>query len=77
VSDKPDYMIALFKSVHHVLMSEKILKKEEIPHKLIPVPKVISADCGVCIRFKSEHTEIITKALTGRAEDFTIQQLIK
>ncbi len=49
------YIIVLFRSVHHVLKAEKILKKEGVPHKIIPVPKSISSECGVCVRLKPEH----------------------
>ncbi len=75
MTDKPAYMVALFKSVHHVLASEKILKEKGIPHKLIPVPRIISSDCGVCIRFLPEYAEAVEKALKGRIEDFIIQPL--
>jgi hypothetical protein len=56
-------MVALFRSVHHVLASEKILKNAGVQHKLIPVPKSISADCGVCIRFLPEYREVIENLL--------------
>lgn len=57
------YMIALFKSVHHVLASENILKDEGIPHKLIPVPKSVSTDCGICIRFFREDMHVVERLL--------------
>ena len=63
MTDKPQYMVALFRSVHHVLASEKILKKEGVPHKIIPVPKSISSDCGVCIRFLPENRDRIESLL--------------
>ena len=47
------YYVILFKSVSYALKAEKILKAEKLPHKLIPVPKQISSDCGICLRFES------------------------
>lgn len=69
------YYVVLFKSVSHALRSEKILKKENIPFKLIPVPKSISSDCGVCIRFTPENRERILSTLTGNVEYDEIRQL--
>ena len=57
--EKLVYHVILYKSVSHALMSEKILKNAGIPFKLIPVPKNISSDCGVCIRFLPEDRERI------------------
>jgi hypothetical protein len=77
VKDHPEYFIVLFKSVSHVLQSEKILIKKGISHKIIPVPKKISSECGVCIRFLPGHRSDIEEALTGMAEYFTIRELEK
>ena len=57
------YCVALFDSVSHAMKAEKILKAEGIQHKIIPVPRSISADCGVCIRFLPEHRQIIVDIL--------------
>ena len=46
-----DFCVALFLSVNHVLRAEGILKGEGVSVKLIPVPKYISTECGVCLRF--------------------------
>ncbi len=60
------YYVALFDSVSHAMKAEKILKTRGIPHKIIPVPKEISSDCGVCIRFEKDSIEDITSALYGQ-----------
>lgn len=61
MSDKVSlsYYVAVFPSVSHVMKAEKILLAEKIPIKIIPVPKSISSDCGVCIRFDSRIIEKI------------------
>jgi hypothetical protein len=63
VKDDKNYCVALFDSVSHVMKAEKILKKAGIPHKLIPVPRSISSDCGVCLRFLPEQKEALMEAL--------------
>ncbi|MGC2062124.1 MAG: DUF3343 domain-containing protein [Thermodesulfovibrionales bacterium] len=69
------YLAALFQSVSHVISAERILKEAQVPHKIIPVPRKISSDCGVCIRFLPEHSELLKITLTGRAEAYTVQPL--
>ena len=62
------YGVVLFQSISSALRAEKILKKEGIAYKLIPVPRHLSSDCGVCIRFLIENEPQIRKALTGKVE---------
>jgi hypothetical protein len=57
------YAVFLFPSVSHVLKAEKILKARGTPHKLIPVPRHISTDCGVCLRVAVEQQELVAGAL--------------
>jgi len=62
------YSAALFVSVSHVMKGEKILQQCGIPYKIIPVPRTISSDCGVCIRFEYGLENRIKEALTGEVE---------
>jgi Protein of unknown function (DUF3343) len=57
------YAVFLFPSVSHTLKAEKILKERRIVHKLIPVPRHISSDCGVCLRVAVEQQELVAEAL--------------
>jgi len=61
--EAPPYAIFLFPSVSHVLKAEKILKARGTPHKLIPVPRHISSDCGVCLRVTVDQQELVAGAL--------------
>ena len=61
----PKYAVFLFPSVSHALKAEKILKDRAIAHKLIPVPRQISADCGVCLRVEADRRDAVTEALQG------------
>ncbi|HQI23724.1 MAG TPA: DUF3343 domain-containing protein, partial [Smithella sp.] len=54
--------------VSYALKAEKILKQEGLPHKLIPVPKQISSDCGVCLRFEQNIQNQIEAALLNKVE---------
>jgi len=71
----PQYFVMLFKAVSYVLKAEKILKKEGLPHKLIPVPKNISSDCGICLRFEPAIQSKIEAALLNKVEIEEIRTL--
>jgi hypothetical protein len=72
---QPQYSVMLFKAVSYVLKAEKILKKEGLPHKLIPVPKHISADCGICLRFEPAMQNKIEAALLNKVEMEEVREL--
>lgn len=69
------YHVMLFQSVSYALKAEKILKAADLPHKLIPVPKQISSDCGICLRFESSLGEVIQSALANQLEFEEIRPL--
>ena len=75
LADEEDFLVALFSSVSHVLAAERRLKKVPVPHKLIPVPKKISSNCGICIRFLPVHERQFKDALHPGTADYTIQKL--
>ncbi len=56
--------IAIFHSVHRVMKAEKILKEQQFKFLLIPVPRQLSADCGLAIRFSLELRDEVERALT-------------
>jgi hypothetical protein len=62
------FVVFLFPSVSYVLKAEKILKDRKVDHKLIPVPRHISADCGVCLRVDVDSQERVTGILRGAAD---------
>lgn len=70
-----DFQVVIFDSVSSALLAEKILKKLDIPFKIIPVPRHISSDCGVCIRFSARERERIEGSLAGRVGIQTILPL--
>jgi hypothetical protein len=75
MSGQQKYFVMLFKSVSYVLKAEKILKKESLSHKLIPVPKHISSDCGICLRFEPALQNKIEFALLNKVEIDEIREM--
>jgi len=69
------YFVALFPSVSHVMKAEKLLIAENLPIKIIPVPKIISSDCGVCIRFNFDISDRIKLILDQNFEGIEYRQL--
>lgn len=55
--------VILFPSIHFALRAEKLVKEKGFPVKLIPVPRHLSSDCGVCLRIPWEQKEMIHSLL--------------
>ena len=70
-----DYYVILFPSVTHAIKAEKVLKEAGCTTKTIPVPRHISSDCGVCLRFEGTQKEKIEKTLSGRVDFSKIAHL--
>jgi hypothetical protein len=49
--EKRQYGVVLFYSTSSALQVEKLVKGMGIAVKLIPVPRQLSSDCGICLRF--------------------------
>jgi hypothetical protein len=59
-----DY-VAIFHSIHRVLKAEKILKQAEIDFLLIPVPRQLTSDCGLALRFSPAAKESLLGILAA------------
>ena len=59
-----DY-IAIFHSIHRVLKAEKLLKQAEVDFLLIPVPRQLTSDCGLALRFSPDVREKLLEVLAG------------
>jgi hypothetical protein len=44
----------LFFTIHDVLKAEKALKGHNVEIELVPVPRNLSSDCGMCIKLKGD-----------------------
>jgi hypothetical protein len=52
--------VAIFDSIHRVMAAEKILKEHHLDVLLIPVPRLLSSDCGMAIRYSYLiHPEVL------------------
>jgi bacterioferritin-associated ferredoxin len=51
------YAVVLVYSTSHAIRIEKLLKERKVDSKLIPVPRQISSDCGVCVRIARTQIE--------------------
>jgi hypothetical protein len=66
--EEQKFNVFLFPSVSYALKAEKLLKKAGIAHKLIPVPRHISSDCGVCLRIAANRQTAVEGELRGKVE---------
>jgi hypothetical protein len=66
VSGEEAWEVVLFQSVSQAIRAEKLLLGAGIPCKLIPVPRHLSSDCGVCLRFGPAGRPRVEAALKER-----------
>jgi len=53
------FSVVLFASVQMAIRAERLLQGAGLEVKLIPVPRQLSSDCGVCLRFDgTQATEV-------------------
>jgi len=70
------YTVILVHSTSYAIRAERVLNMAEIPSKLIPVPRHLSSDCGVCVRIAREHQEAALQALeSAGAETIGIHEI--
>lgn len=53
------YCLITFKSITYSMQFEKLMKSNNIEFKLIPVPRSISASCGMCAKFSIDKKDSI------------------
>ena len=59
-----EYAVILVDSTSHALRIEKLLVNRGLTCKLIPVPRHLSSDCGVCVRILNQELEEVKALLT-------------
>ncbi len=52
-----EYSVIMVHATSHALRAEKLIKQAGISCRLIPVPRQLSSDCGVCLRVKQADRE--------------------
>ncbi len=53
------YAVILFPSTHYAIRAEKKARENGFAVKLIPVPRHLSSDCGVCLRLSCDQKETL------------------
>ncbi|MBN1579989.1 MAG: DUF3343 domain-containing protein [Anaerolineae bacterium] len=64
------YAVILVQSTGHAIRAEKVLNMANIGCKLIPVPRQISSNCGVCVRVERSDVDAVKAALQKNKVDF-------
>jgi len=55
--------VAIFNSIHRVMQAEKVLKGRGAEILLIPVPRQLTSDCGLAIRYAEEDRDQVEAIL--------------
>lgn len=58
-----EYAVILVYSTTHALQIEKLLREHGLEYKLIPVPRHLSSDCGICVRILHQDIETVSALL--------------
>jgi hypothetical protein len=66
----PEYSVVLFQSTSGALRAEKLSKGAGLKVKLIPVPRHLSSDCGVCLRCESADVHRVRSILDAARVEF-------
>jgi len=69
VSDS-EYSVVLFYSTSGAIRAEKLSKEAGLRVKLIPVPRHLSSDCGVCLRCESADIDKVRSILDAARVEF-------
>ncbi|HSA32698.1 MAG TPA: DUF3343 domain-containing protein [bacterium] len=67
-------ILFLFESTHAVIAAEKICVGAQIPCAVIPVPRSISSQCGLCIEAAVADREPVAALLRESGIIFTIHE---
>ena len=57
------YTVVLLYSTSHAIRAEHVLSKAGIRSKMIPIPRHLSSNCGVCVRIERSDREAARQAL--------------
>jgi hypothetical protein len=75
MTQKESTGVVLFESISHALRAEKLIKAAQITCKLVPVPRHLSSDCGVCLRFNTDAKDQVENILQNKLDFFEIKLL--
>ena len=55
--------VILFHSTNQAMWAADVLKEKGIQHKMVPVPRHLSSDCGYCIQFAEADKNVVEAEL--------------
>lgn len=64
------YAVILVFSTSYAIKAEQLLNRAGMETKLIPVPRQLSSDCGVCVRFPYEELDSVKVLLEMNGCEF-------
>jgi hypothetical protein len=56
-------IVAIFQSIHRVMKAEKVLKLAGAEFLLIPVPRQLTSECGLALRYARQDQDKIETVL--------------
>lgn len=70
------WSVVLFYSTSAAIRAESLAQQAGMTVRLIPVPRQLSSDCGVCLRFPCGDTESVRSLLEDKHMEYdTIEQV--
>jgi hypothetical protein len=62
--------VVIFYSTSAAIRTESLAKKQQLEVKLIPVPRHLSSDCGICLSFYTADLDKIKEILNKNTIEF-------
>ena len=67
---KDNYSVVIFYSTSAAIRAESLAQKVNLKVKLIPVPRHLSSDCGICLQFNNEDQQSIKEILAEKKIEY-------
>lgn len=64
------FSVILFHSNNHSIRMSNILKKNSVTHRMIPVPRHLSSDCGYCVRISNSDADTVKNLIEQNSVEF-------
>ena len=65
-----NYSVVIFYSTSAAIRAESLAKRNKLMVKLIPVPRNLSSDCGICLQFNNEDKQRMKEILVERKIEY-------
>ena len=65
-------LIATFYSHYGAMRCKKLCDEAGLPARMMPVPRMLSSSCGICVRIETEDAERIPR--TEESEQIAMQE---